>query len=74
MNFINRIHAALRAKYQGEIEAARANIEVYMYRPVGIGEHGDIIGAIDEQIAAMASAKEKLETLKEFTYLEKREK
>tara|TARA_Y100001963_G_C6781633_1_gene450246 strand:+ start:1501 stop:1725 length:225 start_codon:yes stop_codon:yes gene_type:complete len=74
MNFINLITTALKAKYQGEIEAAKANIEIYMYKSVGIGEHGDIMSAIDEQVSIMASAKEKLDALKEFQYLEKREK
>ena len=70
MNLISTLNKALRAKYQGEIEAAKANIEVYIHRPAGIGEHSDIIGAIDEQIGIMASAKEKLEALKEIPYLE----
>ena len=45
-----QLRDALRLKYQGEIAAAKANINVYMKQSVGIGEHPDIIGAIDEQL------------------------
>jgi len=51
---------ALIIKYEGEIAAANANIRVYLTNPVGIGEHPDIIAAMDEQIEKMAHAEEKL--------------
>ena len=47
--------------YQGEIARANANIEVYMRKPVGIGEHPDILAAIDSEIEKAAHAQEKLE-------------
>ena len=50
---------ALLAKYKGEMAEAAANIEVYLASPVGIGEHPDIISAIDEQIGRYANANEK---------------
>jgi hypothetical protein len=52
---------ALILKYQGEIAVANANIEVYLRGPVGIGEHPDIIAAIDSQVEKAAHAQEKLE-------------
>ena len=39
---------ALLAKYKGQMLEAQANIEVYLTSPVGIGEHPDIIAALDE--------------------------
>ena len=51
---------ALIIKYEGEIAEANANIRVYLTNPVGIGEHPDIISAIDTQIESMAHAEEKL--------------
>lgn len=54
---------ALRAKYEGQIQEARANIEVYLNNPVGIGEHSDIIEAIDCQIEKIAEAAEKKDAL-----------
>ena len=54
------LREALIIKYEGEIAEANANIRVYLTNPVGIGEHPDIIAAMDEQIEKMAHAEEKL--------------
>ena len=54
------LREALIIKYEGEIAEANANIRVYLTNPVGIGEHPDIISAMDEQIEKMAHAEEKL--------------
>lgn len=54
---------ALDMKYRGAMEEARANIAIYMTNPAGIGEHPEIIEAIDTQIAKYAEAQEKLEAL-----------
>ena len=54
---------ALRRKYKGQLAEAEANIAVYMNNPAGIGEHPDIIDAIDSQVAKYAEAEEKLQAL-----------
>ena len=54
---------ALRKKYEADIAHAKANIEVYLHNPVGIGEHPDLVSAVDEQIDNMAHAEDKLEVL-----------
>ena len=54
------LREALILKYEGQIAEANANIRVYLTNPVGIGEHPDVVGAIDTQIEAMAHAEEKL--------------
>ena len=51
---------ALILKYQGEIAAAKANIQVYLTNPVGIGEHPDLIAAIDSEMDKAAEAWDKL--------------
>ena len=56
----DRIKNALVKKYEGDIAAANANIEVYLKHPTGIGEHSDIIAAVDEQVGLAATAEEKL--------------
>ena len=58
---------ALQAKYFGKIKEAQANIEIYLENPVGIGEHPEILEAIDTQVAKLAEAQEKFDVLKEFT-------
>lgn len=50
---------ALMSQYQGEMDIAMANIEVYKNNPAGIGEHPDIAQALDTQIEKLANAKEK---------------
>ena len=54
---------ALQKKYEAEIEAAKANIQVYLDNPAGIGEHSDLVSAVDEQMSKLAEAEDKLETL-----------
>ena len=44
---------ALRKMYEAEIAHARANVDVYLKHPVGIGEHPDLVSAVDEQIDKM---------------------
>ena len=61
MNYLLR---ALCAKLEGEIEVAKANVMVYQRSSVGIGEHPDIVEAIETQIAKIAEAEDKLETIK----------
>ena len=58
------LREALIIKYEGEIAEANANIQVYLANPVGIGEHPDIVAAIDTQIERMAHAEEKLLAVK----------
>ena len=57
---------ALRNMYEAEIAHAQANIDVYLNSPVGIGEHPDLVSAVDEQIDKMAHAEDKLEILKKY--------
>ena len=58
-----RILDALRLKYRGEMEFHRMNIDIYLKNPVGIGEHPDVLGAIDAEVEALAAVTEKLQTL-----------
>ena len=51
---------ALEAFYVGNIKKAEANLEVYLRNPAGIGEHPDIIAAIDGELIKIAEAEDKL--------------
>ena len=55
---------ALRQKYEGEIAAAKANIYVYTTNPAGIGEHSNIVAAVDSEIEKLTAATDKLSILK----------
>jgi len=61
---VNYLLEALCKKLEGEIEVAKANVMVYQRNSAGIGEHPDIVGAIESQVAKIAEAEDKLETIK----------
>jgi len=62
----NKLLDALEKKYRGEIALAVANIDVYVTNPVGIGEHSDLTGAIEEQLEKLAHADEMLEVMGKY--------
>jgi hypothetical protein len=64
----DRIKEALKLKYLGIIAEAEVNVRIYLKNPVGIGEHADIVGAIDEQIEIAANAQEKLDWIENLKY------
>ena len=57
---------ALELKYEGDIAIGKANIEVYMDNSAGIGEHPDIVNAVDSQIEKVAEASEKLDVVRDL--------
>jgi hypothetical protein len=61
---MNILLEALIKRLEGEIAVAKANINIYLKSSVGIGEHPDIIGAIETQIELIANAEEKIHTIK----------
>jgi hypothetical protein len=61
---MNYLLEALCAKLEGEIAVGKANVMVYQRNSAGIGEHSDIVESIETQIAKIAEAEDKLETIK----------
>lgn len=55
---------AARMHAEGELERAKTNILVYMNQSVGIGEHSDIVEAIQKELDTMALASDRIEMLK----------
>ena len=54
---------ALNQKLEGEVAVHKANIQVYMQSATGIGEHPQLIEAIEAEITKLAEAQEKLDTI-----------
>ena len=54
---------AARMHAEGELERAKTNILVYMNQSVGIGEHSDIVEAIQHELDVMAAASDRIEML-----------
>ena len=57
---------ALMAHAQGEIAMHRANVEVYLTNPVGIGEHPDVTEAIQQEIDKIARWHDQIEVINTY--------
>jgi len=57
---------ALHDKYEAEISAAHATINIYLNSSVGIGEHPQHIDELDKQLQKIVDAEEKLNVLEDF--------
>ena len=57
---------ALEKKYEAEIAAADATINIYLNNSVGIGEHPQHLDEIDKQLSKIVEAKEKRNALQAF--------
>lgn len=57
---------ALVKKLEGEIAVAKANIGVYLNHSVGIGEHPDVVEAIESQLNRIVEADDKIAAIKKY--------
>jgi|TARA_Y100000033_G_scaffold11557_1_gene10743 ribosomal protein S3 len=61
---MNYLLEALVKKLEGEVEVAKANVIVYTRNSVGIGEHPEVVEAIEAQVEKIANAQEKIDIIK----------
>lgn len=57
---------ALKAHANGHVSKHKANIEVYLNNPVGVGEHPDIIEAIEQELDEIARYDDQVEMLNKY--------
>jgi len=57
---------AVRKHAEGHIAKHKANVLVYLNNPAGIGEHPDIIEAIESELMEMAKYQDQLEMLDKY--------
>jgi uncharacterized protein (DUF342 family) len=57
---------ALEDRYNAQISEADATIQIYLEKPVAIGEHPQHLDEIDKLIEKIAHAEEKLQILQQF--------
>tara|TARA_Y100000389_G_scaffold5837_1_gene5601 strand:- start:45 stop:257 length:213 start_codon:yes stop_codon:yes gene_type:complete len=57
------ITTALVAEAMGNIAKAKVNVEIYLQNPVGIGEHPDVLAAIQEQLDIIAHEEERISVI-----------
>ena len=60
------ILAAFESHAKGHIDKHRMNVEVYLSNPVGIGEHSDIMEAIEIEMEQIAKYDDQLEMVKTY--------
>ena len=63
---------ALLAHAQGDIQKHVANVEVYLSNPAGIGEHSNIVEAIEEELNMIAKYQDQVDVIN--TYFRGRDK
>ena len=56
---------ALKSKYSADYQMHKANLDIYLNNPVGIGEHPQHFEEMDKLVDAMTAARDKLEVLNE---------
>ena len=57
---------ALKRKYEAEVDIAKATIQIYLDKPVGIGEHAQFAEEIDKQLEAISCACDKIKVIDKF--------
>ena len=57
---------SLLAHARGDMEKHLANVKIYLNSPVGIGEHSDVIKAMEDQLAQVAYYRDIVNTIKEL--------
>lgn len=61
-----KLLSAFESHAQGHIDKHIANVHVYLQNPAGIGEHSDIIEAIECEMKQIAEYDDMLEMLKKY--------
>ena len=62
----DQIIRALIAHAHGDIEKHKANIEVYLANPVGIGEHSNIVEAIEGELDMIAKYQDQIDIINKY--------
>jgi len=57
---------AFKSHAKGHIDKHVANVEVYLHNPAGIGEHSDIIEAIEIEMEEIAKYHDMLEMVDRY--------
>ena len=60
----DKMISALVAHAQGDIQKHKMNVEVYLTSPVGIGEHSNVMEAIEEELNMIAKYEDQVSVLK----------
>ena len=62
----NTLIKALKSHAKGHVDKHVANVEVYFNKSVGIGEHSDIIEAIEVELEEIAKYQDQLDIIEKY--------
>ena len=62
----DKLIKALLSHAQGDIQKHLANVEVYLTNPVGIGEHSDIMEAIEHELNQIAKYQDQVDVIQRY--------
>ena len=57
---------ALLAHAQGDIAKHKANVEVQLSNPAGIGEHSNVVEAIEEELNMIAKYQDQIDVINKY--------
>ncbi len=57
---------ALLAHAQGDIEKHKANVEIYLTNPAGIGEHSDIMESVENELNMIAKYQDQIDVIQKY--------
>jgi|TARA_R100000664_G_C2724739_1_gene117021 hypothetical protein len=57
---------SLKRHAEGHIEKHCANIEIYLSNPVGIGDHSDVLEAIEKELEMIAKYEDEINILRKY--------
>ena len=57
---------ALLAHAQGDIEKHKANVEIYLTNPACIGEHSNVMEAVEEELNMIAKYQDQIDVIQKY--------
>jgi len=57
---------ALLAHAQGDIAKHKANVEIYLTNPAGIGDHSNVLEAIEQELNMIAKYQDQIDVINKY--------
>ena len=61
-----QIIKALLAHAQGDISKHKTNVEIYLTNPAGIGEHSNVLEAIEQELNMIAKYQDQIDVINKY--------
>jgi len=61
-----QIIKALLAHAQGDIAKHKANVEIYLTNPAGIGDHSNVLEAIEQELNMIAKYQDQIDVINKY--------